>query len=54
MYVRIGNLIDSNSDEEFVLDITGFHDKGVLVKQSLAGCDHSKKHLMEQDNNLSL
>ena len=31
-----------------------FHDKGVLVKQSLAGCDLSQNHLMEQDNNLLL
>ena len=31
-----------------------FHGKGVLVKQSLAGCDLSQNHLMEQDNNLLL
>ena len=29
-----GTLVDSNSDEEIVLDITGFHDEKVLDKQS--------------------
>ena len=45
-----GTLVDSNSDEEFVLDITGFHDEKVLNKQSLTGCDHSESHLNEEGN----
>ena len=43
-------LVDSNSDKEIVLDITGFHDEKVLNKQSLAGCDHSESHLNEEGN----
>ena len=35
-----GTLADSNSDEEIALDITGFHDKEFLDKQSLTDCDH--------------
>ena len=45
-----GTLVDSNSDEEIVLDITGFHDEEVLDKQSLTGCDHSESHLLEESN----
>ena len=45
-----GTLVDSSSDEEIVLDITGFHDEKVLDKQSLAGCDHSENHLNEEGN----
>ena len=30
-----GTLVDSNSDEEIVLDITGFHDEEVFDKKSL-------------------
>ena len=43
-------LVDSSSDEEIVLDITGFHDEEVVDKQSLTGCDHSEKHLNEESN----
>ena len=45
-----GTLVDSSSDEEIVLDITGFHDEEVVDKQSLTGCDHSEKHLNEEVN----
>ena len=43
-------LVDSSSDEEIVLDITGFHDEEVLDKQSLTGCDHSESHLNAEGN----
>ena len=43
-------LVDNSSDEEIVLDTTGFHDEDVLDKQSLAGCDHSGSHLNEEGN----
>ena len=43
-------LVDSNLDEEIVLDITSFYDKVVLNKQSLTGCDHSERHLNEEGN----
>ena len=36
-------LIDSNSDEEIILDIVGIHDEEVLDKQSLTG-DNSESH----------
>ena len=45
-----GTLVDSSSDEEIVVDTTGFHDEEVLDKQSLAGCDHSESHLNEEGN----
>ena len=45
-----GTLVDSNSDEEIVLDITGFNDKEVLHKQNSTGCDHSESHLSEEGN----
>ena len=45
-----GTLIDSNSDEEIVLNITGFHDEKVLDKQSLTGCDRSESHLNKEGN----
>ena len=35
-----GTLVESNLDEDIVLDITGSHDEEVLDKQSLIGCDH--------------
>ena len=38
-------LMDSSSDQEIVLDNTGFHDEEFLDKQSLTGCDHSESHL---------
>ena len=37
-----GTLVDSNSDEEIILNTTGFHDEEVLDKQSLTSCDHQK------------
>ena len=43
-------LVDSSSDEEIVLDITGFHDEEVLDKQSLTDCDNSESHLNEEGN----
>ena len=43
-------LVDNSSDEEIVLDTTGFYDEEVLDKQSLAGCDHSGSHLNEEGN----
>ena len=43
-----GILLDSNLDEEIVLDITGFHDEEVLNKQNVSGCDHSESHLSEE------
>ena len=45
-------LVDSNSDNEVVLDITGFHDKEVLEKHSLTGCYHSENYLNEKDNDI--
>ena len=39
-----GILLDSNLDEEIVLDITGFHDEEVLNKQNVTVCDHSENH----------
>ena len=45
-----GTLVDSSSDEEIVLDITGFHNDEVLGKQSLTGCDHWKSHSNEEGN----
>ena len=45
-----GTLVDSNLDEEIVLDITGFHDEKVSDKQSLTGCDCSESHLNEEGN----
>ena len=45
-----GTLVDSNSDEEIALDITGFHDEKVLNKQSLTACDRSESHLNEEGN----
>ena len=45
-------LVHSKSDEEIVLDITGFHDEEVLNKQSLTGCDHSESHLNEEGNDI--
>ena len=47
-----GTLVDSNSDEEIVLDITGFHDEKVLNKLSLTGCDRSESHLNEEGNDI--
>ena len=38
-------LVDSSSDKEIVLDITGIHDQEVFDKQSLTGGDHSESHL---------
>ena len=46
-----GTLVDSNSDEEIVLDITGFHYEKVLDKQNLTGCDRSGSHLNEDTLN---
>ena len=46
------SLVDTSSDEEIVLDITGFHDEEVLDKQSLTGCDHSENHLNEEGNDV--
>ena len=43
-----GTLVDSNSDEEIVLEMTGFHDEEILDKQSLTDCDHSESHLNEE------
>ena len=40
-----GTLVDSNLDDEIVLDITGFHDEKVLDKQNVTGYDHSENHL---------
>ena len=37
-----GTLVDSNSDEEIILNTTGFHAEEVLDKQSLTSCDHQK------------
>ena len=45
-----GTLVDGNSNEEIVLDITGFHDEKVLSKQSLTGCDRLESHLNEEGN----
>ena len=45
-------LVDSNLDDEIVLDITGFHDEGVLDNQNVTGCDHSENHLSEEGNDL--
>ena len=45
-------LVNSNLDEEIVLDITGFHDEEVLEKQNVTGCDHSENHLSEEGNDL--
>ena len=45
-------LVDSNSDNEVVLDITGFHDKEVLDKHGLTGCYHSENYLNEEDNDI--
>ena len=45
-------LVDSNSAEEIVLDITSFHDEEVLNKQRLTGCDHSESHLTEDGNDV--
>ena len=42
--------VDNSSDEEIVLDTTGFYDEEVLDKQSLAGCYHSGSHLNEEGN----
>ena len=49
-YSMKGTLVDSNSDEEIVFDITGFHDEKVLEKQNLTGCDRSESHLNEEGN----
>ena len=43
-------LVDNSSDEEIVLDTTGFHDEEVLDEQSLARCDQSGSHLNEEGN----
>ena len=45
-----GTLVDSNLDEEIVLDITNFYNEEVLDKQGLTGCDHSESHLSEEGN----
>ena len=45
-------LVDSDSDEEIVLDITGFHDEEVLDKQTLTGCDNSESYLNEEGNDV--
>ena len=45
-----GTLVDSNLDDEIVLDITGFHDEEVLDKQNVTVCDHSENHLSEEGN----
>ena len=47
-----GTLVDSNLDEEILLDITDFHDVEVLDKQSLTSCDHSESHSSEEGNDL--
>ena len=44
--------MDSNSNEEIALHITGFHGEEVLDKQSLTGCDHSESHLNEEGNDV--
>ena len=49
-----GALVDSNSDEEIILDTTGFHDQEVLDIQSLTGCDHSESHLNEGNDAFTL
>ena len=41
---RNGTLVDSDLDEEILLDITGFHDEKVLDKQNVTGCDHAENH----------
>ena len=45
-------LVGCNSDEEFVLNITGIHDEKVLDKQSLSGCYHSEIYLDEEVNDI--
>ena len=45
---RNGTLVDSDLDEEILLDITGFHDEEVLDKQNVTGCGHSENHLSEE------
>ena len=47
-----GTLFDRNSDEDIVLNITGFHDEEFLDKQSLTGFDHSETHLNEDGNDI--
>ena len=42
----------SNSDEEIVLDITGFDNKEVLNKQSLTSFDHSESYSSEECNDV--
>ena len=49
---RNDTLVDSDLDEEILLDITGFHDEEVLDKQNVTGCDHSENHLSEEGNDL--
>ena len=45
-------LVDSNSDEKIVSDITGFHDEEVLNKQSLTGCAYLESLLSEKGNDV--
>ena len=49
-----GALVDSKSDEEILLDISGFHDEKVLIKQSLTCCDHSESHCEEGNDIFTL
>ena len=39
-----GTLGDCNSDNQIVLEMTGFHDHKVFDKQSQTGCDHLESH----------
>ena len=41
-------LVDSNPDEEILLDVSGIPDDEVLDKQNLRSCDHSENHLNEE------
>ena len=49
-----GALVDSKSDEEILLDISGFHDEEVLIKQNLTCCDHSESHCEEGNDIFTL
>ena len=52
LMVLQGTSIDSNSDKEIVLDITGLYDEEILDKQSITGCDCSESLLNEEGNDV--
>ena len=43
-------IVDSNSGQKILLDITGFQDEKVFYKQDLTVSDHSKSSLNEESN----